>query len=132
MNITLSLEFEVVAANIATQVFPNIKYQLSAQKIANHELVITFKSQKHFSENFRVRFSPDNKKLVLSCHYRDTMYHLNYVIGNNYHWVDGLGDRVFSPQNIGEKFESLVKKLYPVLEEFWLPSSCKDSLLNGQ
>lgn len=132
MNITLSLEFEVVAANIAAQVFPKIKYQLSAQKIGNHELVITFKSQKHFSENFRVRFSPENKKLILFCHYKDTMYHLNYEEVNNYHWSDGLGSRVFSPHYIGEKFESLANKLYPVLEEFWLPSSCKDSLINGQ
>ena len=122
MNILLSSEFEVVVANIAAQVFPKTQYRLLAQTFRYDELVITFKSQKHFSENFRVRFLPKNKNLTLSCHYKGKMYHLNYVTADNYSWSDGLGDRVFSPFNVGEKFESLAKKFYPVLEEFWLPS----------
>ncbi len=122
MNITLSSEFELVAANIAAQVFPNTQYQLLAQEIEERELVITFKSQKKFSENFRVRFFLNNKKLILSCYYKESIYHLNYSIANNYSWSDGLGDRVFSPQSIGEKFEFLAQKFYAVIEEFWLPS----------
>ena len=123
MNITLSSEFEVVVANIAAQVFPKTQYQLLAQEIGERELVITFKSQKHFSENFRIRFFPKNKKLILSGYYKETIYHLNYSIANNYSWSDGLGDQVFSPESIREKFEFLAQKFYAILEEFWLPSS---------
>lgn len=123
MNIPLDSQFEVVAANIAAQVFPKTQYQLLAKTIGSRELVITFKSQKHCCENFRVRFFPKNKNLIVSCHYKETMYHLNYVTANNYSWSDKHGDRVFSPFDIGEKFESLAKKFSPVLEEFWLPSS---------
>ncbi|MDF5726551.1 MAG: hypothetical protein PUP92_00560, partial [Rhizonema sp. PD38] len=74
MNITLSSEFEVVAANIAAQVFPNTQYQLLAQEIGERELAITFKSHKNFSENFRVRFFANKKNLILSGYYKESIY----------------------------------------------------------
>ncbi len=120
MNIILTQEFEVAATNIAAQAFPTTEFQLLSQKIGNDNLAITFKGKKHFSENFRVRFFPKNKILILSGYYREGMSHLNYIPSSHYNWFNGKGYKIISPNDIGEKFEILAKKFYPFLEEFFL------------
>lgn len=120
MNITQSSEFETVAANIAGLAFPKTQFQLLYQKIGNNNLILTFKSKKHFSENFRVSFFPKVRTLIVSGYCQAGMFHLNYNPANNYEWFNGNGYKITSPCDMGEKLEFLAKKFYPFLEEFFL------------
>ena len=120
MNIILDPDFQAAATNIVALVFPTTHFQLLSQKIGSDNLVITFKTQRHFSENFRLRFFPKTKTLTLSGYYKEGMAHLNYIPVDHYNWLHGKGYKITSPHCIGEKFEFLANKFYPFLEEFFL------------
>ncbi len=137
---TVQPDFQMEAANIAALVFPKTQFQLLSQKIGsahaalvlpktqfqllspkigNDNLSMTFKGR-HFSENFKLRFFPKIKTLILSGYYKEGMAHLIYTPANNYNWLNGRGYEINSPGCIGEKFQFLVNKFYPFLEEFFL------------
>lgn len=120
MEVILPPEFETVVANIAALAFPKTQFQLLSQKIGNNNLILTFKSKKHFSENFRVRFFPKMKTLTVSSYCQTGMSHLNYIPAHTYDWVNGKGYKMNSPREIGEKLELLAQRFYPFLEEIFL------------
>jgi hypothetical protein len=120
MDVLLSSEFELVATSIAALAFPKTHFQLFSKKLGKDNLAITFKSETHFSENFRIRFFPKLKTLTLSGYSTAGMSHLNYMPTNNYDWFDSHGYKITAPSDIGEKLEFLAKKFYPFLEEFFL------------
>ncbi|MFH7029800.1 MAG: hypothetical protein ACHBN1_31675 [Heteroscytonema crispum UTEX LB 1556] len=139
---TVQLDLQAEAANIAALVFPQTQFQLLSEKIGSshaalilpktqYELLsriigsdnlsITFKNPRKFSENFRLRFFPKIKTLILSGHYKDGMAHLMYIPANNYTWFNATkGYAINSPDCIGEKLEFLANKFYPFLEEFFI------------
>lgn len=120
MNTILTPDFQVAAANIAALVFPKTQFHLLSQKIESDNLAITFKSQTHFSENFRLKFFPKIRTLILSGYSQKGISHLNYLPASNYNWLNGCGDKIMFPYCIGEKFELLANKFYPFLEEFFI------------
>lgn len=116
---TVQPDIHEEAAKIAALIFPKTEFQLLCRNIENESLSMTFKGR-HFSENFRLRFFPKRKTLVLSGYYKEGMAHLTYTPSDKYNWRDDRGFKISSPGCIGEKFEFMANEFYPFLEEFFL------------
>lgn len=114
-------QFQVLSQKIgsdhAALILPQTQFQLLAHTIGNDNLSVTFKG-KHFSENFRLRFFPNIKTLIVSGYYKEGMAHLIYVPPKSYNWLNGKKYQINAPSSIGEKFEFLASNFYPFLEEF--------------
>lgn len=120
MNFKLSSDFEAIAAEIAAMVYPKTQFQFLVKEIGIGNLAITFKNPRHFSQNFRIKFYPKLKTLIVSGYSPEGMVHLTYVPDHNYDWRNGGGFKINKP-SVGEKFEFLAGKFYPFLQEFFLP-----------
>jgi hypothetical protein len=120
MNFILPSDFETAATQMAAMVFPTTRFQVLAKEIGIGNLAITFKSPRHFSENFRIKFYPKLQTLIISGYYDDGMAHLTYTLNKNYQWHNGLGCKIDKPANIGDKFEFLSRKFFPLLQEFFI------------
>ena len=120
MDFILTSGFQAVAAEIASLVFPKTQFQVLSKEVGIGNIAITFKNPKHFSENFRVKYYPKLKTLVISGYCREGIVHLNYIPDNNYDWRNGGGHVIDKPSSVGEKFEFLANKFYSLLQEFFL------------
>lgn len=119
MNFQLKSDFEAATANIADAVFPNTQFQIIAQEIGIGNLSITFKNPRHFADNFRIKFYPKLKTLIVSGYSTEGMVHLTYIPENNYSFCNGSGMKISKP-SVGDKFEFLAGKFYTFLQEFYL------------
>lgn len=124
MNFKLSSDFEATAAEIAAKVFPNTQFQFLVKEIGIGNLAITFKNPRYFAENFRIKFYPKLKTLIISGYSSEGMVHLTYIPENNYEWRNGGGFKINKPSSVGDKFEFLAVKFYPFLQEFFLLEVC--------
>ncbi|MBD2777873.1 hypothetical protein [Iningainema tapete] len=120
MNFELNSDFEAATAKIANAVFPNIQFQIIAQEIGIGNLSITCKNPRYFGDNFRIKFYPKLKTLIVSGYSHEGMVHLTYTPDNNYEWRNGSGLKISKPSSVGDKFEYLARTFYPFLQEFYL------------
>ena len=140
---TVQIDFQTESAKIAALVFSETQFQLSTrrigkvhaalvvpqiylklldqdyQNIGDNNLSITFKTESHVLENFKVNYLPKIKTLTVSGYYKAGTAYLCYSPAMNPDWYDGRGYKIARPDCIGEKFELLANKFYPFFEEFF-------------
>lgn len=120
MNFILPSDFKAAAAAAAALVFPKTQFQLFSKEIGIGNLAITFKNPKHFSENFRIKFYIKLRTLVISGYSSEGIVHLTYTPDDNYEWRNGYGFKINKPSSVGDKFEFLARRFYPLLQEFFI------------
>ncbi|MBO3462537.1 hypothetical protein G7B40_028105 [Aetokthonos hydrillicola Thurmond2011] len=122
MEFILTSDFQTIATEIASLVFPKTQFQVLSKEIGVGNVAITFKNPRDFSDNFRIRFYPKLKTLTVSGYSQQGIVHFNFYAenNNNCEWRNGGGSKIDRPSCVGERFEFLAKKFYPFLQEFFL------------
>ncbi|MDF5718942.1 MAG: hypothetical protein PUP91_00325 [Rhizonema sp. PD37] len=120
MKFLLTSDFQTVATEIASLVFPKTEFQVLFKETGIGKISMTFKNPKHFADNFRIKFCSKLKTLTISGYSKEGIVHLNYLPENNYDWRNGGEHTISKPSSVGEKFEFLASKFYPVLQEYYL------------
>jgi hypothetical protein len=137
MNNTLSLEFEIVATEIAARVFPQFRFTLSYhQPPLAKRITLKFQGHKNRATNilssqtskfqeqdalfFNADFYPHSRCLSLETRFEDKKYSLfHHSIGYLFWSIDNRKN-IVPPSSFQKEFEDIVTRLYPMLEEFFL------------
>lgn len=120
MKFLLTSDFQTVATEIASLVFPKTQFQVLFKETGTGKISITFKNPQHFADNFRIKFCSKLKTFTISGYSKEGIVHLHYLPENNYEWRNGGEYTISKPSSVGEKFEFLASKFYPVLQEYYL------------
>ncbi|KYC38453.1 hypothetical protein WA1_35230 [Scytonema hofmannii PCC 7110] len=137
MNNTLSLEFEILSTEIAAQAFPEFRFSLTAYQPQNQKKVsLKLQGHRNYPTNtlvtdssdfhqqstisFDLDFYPHSRCLSLETRFHDKKYCLFYHSIGYLFWSINNRRDITPPSTFEKEFEFIGKKLYPILEEFFL------------